>query len=224
MAVNEETQKAVIDNARRLLGDAHTLADAGSYRTAISLAILSLEESGKACIIRWRVAGYIRRDIGREIRGGHIDKHLIFGAYRIAKAVFSVGTLVRVEQSTPQQRSAAKDPEFRAKLSEALDKYARVEKFSAELGLWDHFKQEGFYADLDDNLEIKPPSLPHNSDWFNMISEYASEAIDMATAEPFLHEIVAIIYNGERLRRMPGGERRKLIEWVVKRLKDASQS
>jgi AbiV family abortive infection protein len=85
----------IIENAERLFEDAKLLAAAGSYRTAISLAILSLEESGKACLVRWKKEGHIKRNIDREIRSGHIDKHHIFGAYRVVVALLSVGRIVK---------------------------------------------------------------------------------------------------------------------------------
>jgi AbiV family abortive infection protein len=96
--MNSATQDAILDNAERLLKDADLLAAAGSYRTAISLAVLSLEESGKACVIRWKAEGRIKRDITREVRRGHLDKHQIFGAYRMVKAVLTVGKIVKRRQ------------------------------------------------------------------------------------------------------------------------------
>ncbi len=39
-------------NARRLAADAQTLLDAGSYASAVSLAALAIEESGKVSILR----------------------------------------------------------------------------------------------------------------------------------------------------------------------------
>lgn len=43
---------AAAKNAKRLLADAQTLFDGGSYPTATALAILSIEESGKISILR----------------------------------------------------------------------------------------------------------------------------------------------------------------------------
>ena len=43
---------AAIRNARRLADDARTLLDLGSYPTAASLAVLSIEERGKVSILR----------------------------------------------------------------------------------------------------------------------------------------------------------------------------
>ena len=43
---------AAIRNARRLADDAKTLLDLSRYPTAASLAILSIEESGKVSVLR----------------------------------------------------------------------------------------------------------------------------------------------------------------------------
>lgn len=43
---------AASDNARRLLADAKTLFGAGAHPSAVALAILSIEESGKSSILR----------------------------------------------------------------------------------------------------------------------------------------------------------------------------
>lgn len=47
-----EGMNAAISNAQRLLEDAHILFQSGKYPTATSLAILSIEESGKISILR----------------------------------------------------------------------------------------------------------------------------------------------------------------------------
>jgi AbiV family abortive infection protein len=48
MMDNQETRAAILENARRLLTDAEILFKAGRYPTALAIAILSVEESGKA--------------------------------------------------------------------------------------------------------------------------------------------------------------------------------
>ena len=60
---------AIVLNAQRLMLDAKLLAAHGSFQSAVSLAILSLEESGKACIVRWKRSGLITRDISKDRAG-----------------------------------------------------------------------------------------------------------------------------------------------------------
>ncbi|HEY8650879.1 MAG TPA: AbiV family abortive infection protein [Chthoniobacterales bacterium] len=78
---------AVLGNAERLLTDAAILAQHGSCQSALSLAALSFEESGKSCIIRWRNAGLLTRNIRKEIKALHKMKQCVFCAYIYAKAL-----------------------------------------------------------------------------------------------------------------------------------------
>ena len=78
-----DTVAAIVKNAQRLLDDARLLAANGSYRTAESLAILSMEESGKACLVHWKLKGYLTTDIKEELRG-HLDKQKVLRAYRLS--------------------------------------------------------------------------------------------------------------------------------------------
>jgi AbiV family abortive infection protein len=55
--VREALARAALDNAQRLLTDASTLLEAGSAPTAHSLAVLALEEVGKAVICVGGFAG-----------------------------------------------------------------------------------------------------------------------------------------------------------------------
>jgi hypothetical protein len=43
----------ILSNAKRLRDDAKILFDRVSYSTAASISVLSLEESGKACLVQW---------------------------------------------------------------------------------------------------------------------------------------------------------------------------
>ncbi|MBI2058899.1 MAG: AbiV family abortive infection protein [Nitrospirae bacterium] len=55
LAMIAEGINAARANARRLLDDAKTLQDAGRTHSAVALAILSIEESGKISILRQMV-------------------------------------------------------------------------------------------------------------------------------------------------------------------------
>lgn len=84
-------------------------------------------------------------------------------------ALLSVGKIVkRGEDDTPM------DPAFVKVIAEALHDKARIPKGTVETGLLDHFKQDGFYIDLDENLEAIAPSVPHNGEWFMMVAAYGS--------------------------------------------------
>jgi AbiV family abortive infection protein len=85
----------IAENAERLLTHAKLLAQSGSYRSAISLAVLSMEESGKACLALWSKAG--KKTEVEELKLGHINKQRIYAAHRMLKAVKAVGLVVRKE-------------------------------------------------------------------------------------------------------------------------------
>jgi AbiV family abortive infection protein len=115
--------QAIIKNAERLLQDAKLLADNTSYRTAISLAVLSIEESGKACLVHWIKEGYLPKSKSAELSSGHIDKQRILSAYLISKALNSVGTVVRRTSDTAHVGQTY-DAEFRQKATKAIEELA----------------------------------------------------------------------------------------------------
>src|SRR3981081_1143610 len=84
----DEVVLAIMDNAHRLLMDAKILEIRGRYQSAVSLAIVSLEESGKAGLVLWKREGLIPRDIFKDISTGHIFKQRILGTYFFTKAVY----------------------------------------------------------------------------------------------------------------------------------------
>lgn len=195
----------------------------GSYRTAISLAVLSAEESGKACLVYWKSAGHITRDITEELRGGHIDKQLIFATYRATMALFSAGKVFHAAPPT-NMHAPWEDPAYKEALAVALREEAVIPHMTASIGLLDHFKQAGFYVDLDDCMNVVAPGLAFNSDWYDMVACDAREALKMAQADPFTHHLMAILYNSGWAKKMPAKERRQklggLVEGIRKHLSD----
>src|SRR5690242_2637151 len=143
----DDVVETIIANAERLLADAKTLAAAESYRTATALSILSFEESGKACLVYWQKAGFIT-DAAEQLRL-HTDKQRIFIAYRTIAAINKVGKLVRIENP------ADADDHVPVKgLEEAYREQAGQDIVSTAAGINDYFKEHGFYADIDDALNV----------------------------------------------------------------------
>jgi AbiV len=62
--------RAAVDNADRLLSDASTLLAAGSAPSAHSLAVLALQEVGKAIMLRWICGLRQQGDHARAVRLG----------------------------------------------------------------------------------------------------------------------------------------------------------
>src|SRR3974377_206855 len=81
----------IIKNAERLLMDGRRLNSIGSHRTAASLFVLSMEESGKACLVKWMALGFAKETIFRELRSGHVEKQHVYLTYLYVRAVMEVG-------------------------------------------------------------------------------------------------------------------------------------
>jgi AbiV family abortive infection protein len=216
--MGESAQVAIIENAERLLKDADLLAANGSYRTAISLAVLSTEESGKACLVCWKSAGHITRDISEELRSGHIDKQLIFATYRATMAIFSAGKVFRTVPPT-NVHAPWEEPAFKRAFARALREEALIPQMTAAIGLLDHFKQAGFYVDLDDSMNIVAPGVAFNSEWYEMVASDAREALKMARVDSFTHQLMAIIYNSGWSKKMSVKERRLKLRGIVEGIK-----
>lgn len=109
-------------NARRLYEDAKTLFDAGRYPTALSLAILSIEEAGKAPILR-RMTTETSSDqvkaLWKEYRS-HTRKNV---AWTVLQHV-NWGGVTKLEELRPMYDETSNHP-----------------------FLLDQFKQLGFYTD-----------------------------------------------------------------------------
>jgi AbiV family abortive infection protein len=183
--------EVIVTNAERLLADARILNEKNSFASAVSLSVLSMEESGKACLLKWHHMGLLRRDIRKEIRSGHINKQRIFGAYNFAKAVLdsaffdSSGKPIvpNVDDEAVIERAAKAGYESGASLM-----------FIAEAGLLDFVKQRGFYVDLDDSLEISEPfGQLQQKDAARHIRE-AELALAMVRSPDQLHRGMAAIY------------------------------
>jgi AbiV family abortive infection protein len=95
-------RNAVLDNARRLLSDARLLYVHGRFPTASSVAILSIEEFGKA------VGG---------MSSGHLDKQTAAASFGFVKHLISFleahGLEFKWQEAvTEDQRIAMEDPNF----------------------------------------------------------------------------------------------------------------
>ena len=180
--------ETIMLNSRRLLDDAVILRDAQSYRTAISLAILSMEETGKACLVKWKFDGHIKRDITKDIRSGHVSKQRIFGVYHWAKAIREVV-------------SSQKNPRLRqSRLEKMARKKAQIASIPiihrAETGLYDGIKQLGFYIDIDDDLSVMQPFDIFNKANADFHISEARTAMTIIDAADIMHSVMADLYEG----------------------------
>src|SRR5258705_6046432 len=140
----DEVFIAIVLNAQRLMLDAKLLAAHGSFQSAVSLAILSLEESGKACIVRWKRIGLITRDISKDLYVGHIPKQRILGAYHFVKAAYEVAFFDK--DGNPVEPPDNDETVERA--AKAGYKSGGRMIFFAESGALHFLKMAGFYGEL----------------------------------------------------------------------------
>ncbi len=136
-------QDALLSNADTLLTSAVTLLDVGNISLARSLAILGLEESGKAIAIHNRRVAMNHLPSGETFRCEELD--LLWGSHQ--------RKLETVHQFLVDERywfgEGPSDPEENAASLGAIKSWARRQ---------DHSKQRGFYVELSKTGEVMAPS------------------------------------------------------------------
>jgi AbiV family abortive infection protein len=186
----DEVYIAIVLNAQRLMLDAKLLAAHGSFQSAVSLAILSLEESGKACIVRWKRSGLITRDISKDLYVGHIPKQRILGAYHFVKAAYEVAFFDK--DGNPVEPPDNDETVERA--AKAGYKSGGRMIFYAESGALDFMKMAGFYVDLNDKLEVMSKGGDIQAGDAARHIRDAELGIEMARAPPRIHRGMAAVY------------------------------
>lgn len=213
--MTNRTHDAILQNARRLLRDAQHLAGQRSFRTAIALAVLSIEESGKACAVRWLETGSMRKNEADALLRGHIGKQQVFAAYRVFKAISSVGSIVRQEEVPDQVLASIDRDQLIEDMAEAISKN-HVHIRASELGLLDHLKQTGFYTDLESDFDPSSQAAEFSEGWFDLVREYAEEAMEMAGESDETQRIVSVLYNSNAVGIADDKKRKaELKNWIV---------
>jgi hypothetical protein len=213
------TVEQIYRNAIRLLEDAELLYRNGRYESAVALAVLSLEESGKACLVIWKEEGLLKGDLAPHIRYAHFHKQRIFYCYRYAKeTIEALEELYSDPARAPKLddpasfnsedervnhvvmsirksiRALADDDDVIATMSKRVFGKTRQLAAQAEFGILDQIKHFGFYKDVDENLEVSPPpGIPYKA-CADEVIEIARAACDMPKALRPLHAMMAAIY------------------------------
>ncbi|MBA3040410.1 MAG: AbiV family abortive infection protein [Alphaproteobacteria bacterium] len=133
----------IVANAKRLLADAKIMFEAKSYRTATALAVLSIEEMGKACLVYWKLHGFEFLTSNQIVKATHIQKQRVLSAYYFyteAKPIMDAG----LKDMTGEHLIAT--------MNGVADSKYRLIEFVTKTGSFDTVKQLGFYVDLDDDL------------------------------------------------------------------------
>jgi AbiV family abortive infection protein len=187
----DETVSTIIANAERLLADANQLAAAGSFRTAISLVILSFEESGKACIVYWQKAGFITN--AAELLKHHIEKQRIFASYRAIVAIDKFGMLKRKDEPG----KSIDFSEFKRSFSEEYHKQALPELLVLNMNMNDYLKEAGFYADINPELNLVKSYTSFDQTQFEPQAKRAEEALTMARASDDFQKMMAFVHTAK---------------------------
>jgi AbiV family abortive infection protein len=186
----DEVFIAIVLNAQRLMLDAKLLAANKSFQSAVALAILSLEESGKACIVRWKRDGLITGDVSKDLRAGHIPKQRILGGYLFVKAAYEIVFLDR--DSNPVE--PPDDDETIERAAKAGYEGGGRMTFYADSGALDFMKMAGFYVDLNDKLEVISKGGDIQAGDAARHIRDAELGIEMASSPPRIHRGMAAIY------------------------------
>jgi AbiV family abortive infection protein len=161
----EDFGSLALRNAGRLLADAQLLLENNRSATALAVAILSIEEVGKAVMYRWSSDAEFRHD--ERQYGFHKVKQAVASTLLIGKDVFQVmvehfdhlvSRVREIEDGSPEfcelvQRFAAElvvisSPEFEEKTAEALAKStSTLISGWADSGVVDKLKQGCLYVD-----------------------------------------------------------------------------
>jgi AbiV family abortive infection protein len=145
--MTSEEMLALISSANRLGADARFLGQDGRYRSAYSLAILSLEEVGKLILRRWD-------HLGKPFpsnRSEHFQKQV---------AVVSVHIIHLVRDMIENLKEGPEGLDHFSAATEALSVIKERESWRGGLavaeGMLDRLKQGGFYEDGDRSFQLPP--------------------------------------------------------------------
>jgi AbiV family abortive infection protein len=187
---NPDWQLIVTENAIRLLEDAKVLFHARRFGTCLALAVLAVEEAGKAILLRDLEQGAQNKDtrahIGKQAKAA---SHLVAHAFldRLSDAGYEVkhiSTLVDWQKAWLLTTAAAAAQE---KIVEEIARDSGFRQICEILrkiknGDLNKAKQRGFYVDVGANLElINDPSTVSETE-ARPILKLAEEAIEIISA------------------------------------------
>jgi AbiV family abortive infection protein len=200
---------AVLRNAERLLADPAILAEHGSYQSALSLAALSFEESGKSCIVRWRRAGLLNRNIQEDIRTGHLRKQRVFVAYISAEA------LARFAENHIDPISKFRELGTMAMvlIHETDSLQSLLKEFVYLLHSFnDTLRFAGFYQDLDQELNAVGYNGNDFAALYEEMRDRACKSLVMARADPATQVVTASFYEYGRWKTLYKNDRKDKLE------------
>jgi AbiV family abortive infection protein len=201
----DETVSTIIANAKRLLDDANKLASVGSFRTAISLAVLSFEESGKACLVYWQKAGFISD--AQERLKHHIEKQRVFLSYRSVVAAAKFGKLSPTAPLSDYELKNVRA--FSEAFSAEHNAQVFVDLLAINMNMNDYLKESGFYVDIDSDLNAVPSLTTFDRAQFEPQAQRAEDALEMARSPHDTQKFMATIHAADVHLNLNGKQRRE---------------
>jgi len=226
-----KSSTVIAENAVRLLEDAKHLQGHSSHRTATSLAILAIEEAGKACYVRWLEDGLIpHTDFHPRLT--HRDKQsllLAFFFFQSALKALEVyyedhtkhPSFDGIDLAALSAKEAARTI-WRAHVNSANDdlsdfvveyccKNGGKHMFYADMLVFDYVKQAGFYEDVGTAGEILCPFGTPDADNAQQAIELAEAAVKVPYRSLWCQRVMLGIY-----RAVPRTDERKARQALTK--------
>jgi hypothetical protein len=144
-------------------------------------------------LVIWAKEGHLPLTEREAVIRGHVNKQRILVTSRIFKALNSLRKFVPKGEKASYQ-STMNVEELLPQLYKYLAEDAETAGLVIEVGILDDWKQIGFYADVDDALNLVASAFEFSEESFEAVASFADEALRMAKSEPYEHEILANIY------------------------------
>ncbi len=220
----EETITEIESNAKRLLEDAIVLKNNKRHQSSCSIAILAIEEAGKACLLKWHHDGLLKQKLKLKEVLSHTTKQKIISTFLMIVSynkalieLFEDESNIKIITSNVANENFDEnpivdllkkiiDPRNNEIYESVLDKVTETSNLSicAEHGALDWIKQLGFYTDIDENfitVKLNKDFMLDESDAKYFI-EVAKESISVIRKNK-MHPIMASIYqNNKTLNRL----------------------
>ncbi|MCH8846557.1 MAG: AbiV family abortive infection protein [Proteobacteria bacterium] len=215
----EDSIQSIELNAKRLLEDAKLLQENGRYKTSFSISILSIEEAGKACLLKWGKDGYLNEKLKRKDILNHKNKQKIFSTFVFIDSflrailelcddeewmskVFNEYKVDKNGQNPAKHILKELTKEENKNYFELVCKKAGEKAHSlsitVESGGLDWLKQSGFYIDIDENLELVKAQQEFSIEDASEIIEFAERSISMIHKSDPLHVAMAAAYQANK--------------------------
>ena len=179
-----------IARATKLSADAKILFGHGSLNTSASLCMLSIEESGKACLLLWKTLNLLSDAIFRKSLLSHISKQRVYSAYVRTCSVLKV---IEEDWNKLQDRKInyLRVDELLSKGDQADLREANNNEYMIEIGFWNLIKFSGFYSGVDGVADHAEHNVECSEEFVSYAIQQSESALLMASQPTPVHVVVA---------------------------------